>query len=303
MKHLTIWMLLFVCVFSLSAEPRDRAEVEREIDLLNAILTLENASWKAGMTSMSLLSDEDIQQSLGLIEPKLAREEFVFNAAQWPSPGQEVLVPNVTPVRNQKSCGSCVAFGTTAAFEQAYRAKNGETKYFSERYLFFCSPYKGYGCNGGWSLDGGAVAASNSRKGMIESNNCPYVVNGQYYYDCGSGCNSNVQKYTMSYEEISSNSYISVMNQGRVVIIGMQVYADFRDYKSGVYEHLSGGRLGGHCMALVGYGTTRDGKNYWVVKNSWDTTWGDQGYIRILCKSQQKNKDSNIEDYGGYYFE
>lgn len=301
-KWLLLSLVLLLAVTSW-ADPRDRAEVEREIALLNSMLELQQGGWTADVNPIAFLSEEELQGMLGLQVDEVDREQFAFNAAEWPAEGNEVLVENLTEVKNQAKCGSCVSFGTTACFEQTYWAKNNKKVLFSERYLFFCSPYTGYGCNGGWSLNGGAVAASNSSKGMIENDECPYYSNGTYHYDCGSGCNSGAKKYTMPHYRVSANDYIKVLDKNRAIIIGMIVFNDFRYYKSGIYEHLEGQRLGGHCMALVGYGTTKDGKHYWVIKNSWDKTWGDNGFIRVLIKSEQKYKDSNVEDYGGYAFE
>lgn len=298
MKRWMFLAIIMILAVSLVAQ-KDRDEASREVALLNAILEMDNATWQADVNWVTMLSNDELQGMLGMVEPETSREEFVFDPAQWPARGEKI-VDNVTEVKNQKACGSCVAFGTTAAFEQTYWKKNSSKKLFSERYLFFCQPYAGYGCNGGWSLNGGAVAASNSSKGMVEDKSCPYF-DGAYHYDCGTGCSTSAQKYTMGYENVSASNYTKVLDGGRVVIIGMQVYADFRDYKSGVYEHVNGSHLGGHCMALVGYGTTADGKHYWVIKNSWGP-WGDQGYIRVRIKSEQKSKDSNIEDFGGYAF-
>lgn len=291
-------MALMVCSF---AEPKDRAQAQAEVDVLNQILDTHQASWRAEVTDVTLMSDEETQMMMGLIVPEASREEFVVNEEEWPATEGEFIVNNVTPIKNQYQCGSCVAFGTTAAFEQTYWTKTGTKKLFSERYLFFCQPYAGYGCNSGWSLNGGAAAISNSSKGIVEDASCPYY-NGSYHYDCGSGCSTSAQKYTLPYSNVSSVNFISTLNGQKAVIIGMQVYADFRSYKSGVYEHLTGEHLGGHCMTLVGYGTTSDGKRYWVIKNSWGTNWGDQGYLRLRVKSEQQYKDSNIEDFGGYYF-
>jgi C1A family cysteine protease len=300
---MTKWILALALLLSLSlvAQPMDRDQASREIDMLNAMLELDNATWRAGMTEVSMLPYDELQGMMGLIEPEANREEFVFDASRWPGKGQEVIVKGVTKVKNQKQCGSCVAFGTTAAFEQTYWKKNNKKEHFSERYLFFCSPNAGYGCNGGWSLNGGAVAASNTNKGMILDDECKYF-DGSYHYDCGDGCNGKAQKYTMSYKSVSSNGYMDVLDDGYAIIMGMIVYEDFRNYKNGVYEHLSGSRLGGHCMVMVGYGTSKDGEHYWIIKNSWSETWGDKGYLRIRIKDEQQKKDSNAEDYGGYYF-
>ena len=58
------------------------------------------------------------------------------------------------------------------------------------------------------------------------------------------------------------------------------VYEDFMNYKSGVYQHESGKMLGGHAIKILGWGK-EDGLYYWLCANSWDTTWGDNGYFKI----------------------
>jgi cathepsin B len=57
---------------------------------------------------------------------------------------------------------------------------------------------------------------------------------------------------------------------------GFTVYEDFMNYKSGVYKHQTGSQLGGHAVKIVGWG---DG--YWIVANSWGTSWGEKGFFNI----------------------
>jgi len=59
------------------------------------------------------------------------------------------------------------------------------------------------------------------------------------------------------------------------------VYEDFLSYKTGVYKHVSGGALGGHAVKFLGWGV-ENGQKYWLVANSWNPTWGDKGYFKIL---------------------
>lgn len=58
------------------------------------------------------------------------------------------------------------------------------------------------------------------------------------------------------------------------------VYEDFLQYKSGVYVHHTGSALGGHAIKILGYGSL-NGVDYWLCANSWNETWGDQGYFMI----------------------
>jgi len=59
------------------------------------------------------------------------------------------------------------------------------------------------------------------------------------------------------------------------------VYADFPQYKSGVYKHTTGSALGGHAIKILGYGT-EGGDKYWLVANSWNPDWGAAGFFKIL---------------------
>lgn len=60
------------------------------------------------------------------------------------------------------------------------------------------------------------------------------------------------------------------------VTAAFTVYEDFVNYKSGVYRHTSGSALGGHAVKIIGYG-----EDYWIVNNSWNNSWGDNGTFKI----------------------
>jgi len=74
---------------------------------------------------------------------------------------------------------------------------------------------------------------------------------------------------------------------------GFSVYADFLSYKSGVYQHETGGFLGGHAIKILGWGV-EDGTPYWLVANSWNLSWGDKGYFKILRGEDECGIESGI---------
>ena len=75
--------------------------------------------------------------------------------------------------------------------------------------------------------------------------------------------------------------------------VAFTVYEDFMTYKSGIYQHVEGGYLGGHAVKLVGWGV-EDGIEYWKIANSWNETWGEDGYFRIIAGKDE----CGIQDAG-----
>jgi len=73
--------------------------------------------------------------------------------------------------------------------------------------------------------------------------------------------------------------------------VAFTVYADFPAYKTGVYHHVSGSQLGGHAVKLIGWGVENN-VPYWLIVNSWNTDWGNQGLFKI----KRGNNECGIED-------
>ena len=71
-----------------------------------------------------------------------------------------------------------------------------------------------------------------------------------------------------------------IVNNGSVQA-GMSVFEDLLVYKSGVYQHLEGNFIGGHAVKIIGYGIEK-GVKYWLIANSWNDTWGENGFFKIL---------------------
>jgi len=82
------------------------------------------------------------------------------------------------------------------------------------------------------------------------------------------------------------------------------VYQDFYNYKSGVYVYTYGSVVGGHAVKIVGWGVTTAGQNYWIVANSWGTSWGESGYFQIEQGQCGIDTDAiaGIPDLTRFYF-
>merc|ERR1719281_2008812 len=95
------------------------------------------------------------------------------------------------------------------------------------------------------------------------------------------------------------NMQKEIMTNGPIQVAFM-VYKSFMSYKSGVYQKHFWELLleGGHAVKIVGWGT-EDGTDYWKVANSWDTTWGEDGFFRILRGKDQCGMETMGPPYAG----
>jgi cathepsin B len=203
-----------------------------------------------------------------------------FNSSEkWPD--------CIHPIRDQQKCGSCWAFAATEVLSDRFciASNNKINVVLSPQYLLSCD--KGdMGCNGGWP--------AKSWKFIMKSG---LLTDACLPYQSGSGTNPvqcNAVKKCVDGSEwklyyAKKGSSVVLPNptsiQNNILKFGpveaaFAVYEDFIHYKSGIYTHISGSFLGGHAVKIVGWGKEGD-TNYWIVANSWNTTWGEDGFFRI----------------------
>jgi cathepsin B len=187
----------------------------------------------------------------------------------------------VHAIRNQGQCGSCWAFGATEALSDRFAIEEGVDVVLSPQHLVSCDRGN-FGCNGGYLNK----AWDFMQKTGVMTDECyPYTsgTTGQDG-DCKSTCADgsapelyHSKKYTMTSNVKKTQQ--AIQKDGPIEA-AFTVYQDFMSYKSGVYQHTSGGMLGGHAIKALGWGT-EDGVDYWLMANSWDTTWGEDGFFKI----------------------
>jgi C1A family cysteine protease len=195
----------------------------------------------------------------------------------------------VTPVKNQGQCGSCWSFSTTGAMEGAYFVANNKLVSFSEQELVDCDNVD-KGCNGGlmdnafkWVEKNGGLCSESDYK--YESGTTMKA--GACDKSCTNIPNSEIKSYT-DVKQRSDNAMMEAVAQQPVAIAIQANQKDFQLYKSGVFTGSCGTRLD-HGVLTVGYGTSKDGIDYYKVKNSWGTSWGDNGYI-LLGRGDEYNR-------------
>lgn len=191
----------------------------------------------------------------------------------------------VTPVKNQGQCGSCWSFSTTGALEGAYYIKNGVLDSFSEQQLVDCDTRKNggkdMGCNGG--LMDNAFSWIEKNGGLCTEEDYAYTSGTtKTAGTCDTSCTVVSGSEIISYTDVKANSdndMMSALAQQPVSIAIQADQKDFQLYNSGVFTGSCGTKLD-HGVLVVGYGSL-DGEDYYRVKNSWGTTWGDNGYIYL----------------------
>lgn len=201
----------------------------------------------------------------------------------------------VSPVRNQASCGSCYSFATMGMLEARIRilTNNSQTPTLSPQQVVSCSEYS-QGCDGGFPYLIGKYVQD---FGIVDESCFPYT---------GSDSLCTVPKsckriYTADYNYVggfyggcSEEAMMLELVKNGPMGVAFEVYSDFMNYKEGIYHH-SGLRdscnpfeLTNHAVLLVGYGKCpKCGQKFWIVKNSWGSNWGEEGYFRIRRGSDE----------------
>ncbi|KAL0116597.1 hypothetical protein PUN28_009912 [Cardiocondyla obscurior] len=267
-----------------------RLKIFREnLGIIDLLQRNEQATGRYGVNMFADLSPEEFRtRYLGLRPDLQSENEIPLRKAEIPNVD---LPPSfdwrkkgvVTPVKNQGSCGSCWAFSVTGNVEGQYAIKHGQLLSLSEQELLDCDDLDD-GCNGG--LPDNAYRAIEKLGGLELESDYPYEAEDEKCH-----FKKNLAKVQLnSAVNITSNEtqIAQWLVQNGPIAIGINANA-MQFYLGGVshpFKFLCNPKNLDHGVLIVGYGTSRyplfnRKLPYWIIKNSWGKSWGEQGYYRV----------------------
>lgn len=269
-----------------------------DVAAVRAALEEKHHPWVAEENPLTRMGSKDRAKRLGVPLPDREHRASLDKAAaavrssarKTTAPAEGAALPAsfdlrnvsgqnyVSGIRDQGACGSCVAFGSVAVLEGTARYGPRVASMavdLSEAHLYY-----GYGgtvgvtCDTGWMPLPALTFCAGS--GLAFESAWPYSAGNSN----GGSLPSNWQQHRAKVRGIVDLTNKVDQIKKHLVETGpvtgcFIVYTDFFSYRSGVYEQTSGKEEGGHCVGIVGYD---DAQGAWIIKNSWGTGWGMNGY-------------------------
>uniref|UniRef100_A0A3P9ILV2 Cathepsin S n=1 Tax=Oryzias latipes TaxID=8090 RepID=A0A3P9ILV2_ORYLA len=303
--HWELWKKTHSKHYPSEEEDVDRRDLwERNLMLI----TMHNLEYSMGlhtydlsMNHMGDLTQEEILQQFASLRPptNLKREPHLFVGASGSNNIPDEMDWRqkncVTSVKMQGSCGSCWAFSAVGALEGQLCRKTGKLVDLSPQNLVDCSSkYGNHGCNGGFMHQAFQYVIDN--QGIDSDAGYPYVGVTQSCHYSSEYRAANCSQYSFLPEGDEGALKEAIATIGPISVAIDATRPRFAFYRSGVYDDSSCSQNVNHGVLAVGYGTL-NGQDYWLVKNSWGTTFGEQGYIRM---ARNKNDQCGIAMYGCY---
>jgi len=249
---------------------------------MNAEHVLINGEAVFGVTKFSDLTPEEFKATYLTYRPSNRTRNVkdpviegpIANDIDWVSKGA------VTPVKDQGRCGSCWAFSATAAIE-SYAKLSGKygLEVLSAQQINSCDKRDG-GCNGGNTET--AYEYVKGAGGIEKNSDYPYTSGGGSTGSCKFE-RSKIAVTIKGYHSVSrgESALKNALNDGPASLC--LAASSWQSYRGGILERCD--NQVDHCVQGTGY----SGSSYWRIRNSWGTSWGESGFIRLaqgkdLCK-------------------
>lgn len=277
----------------------------------------KNLEWVEGLHPMSILTKDERKKFYGYSKSKA--QSLALNSILYGKFNQKKInidnLPNyvdwrnkgvVTAVKSQGSCGSCWAFASTATIESHVAINTGKLFDLSTQQVATCTPNPNE-CGGQGNCEGATAELAfeylTNSAGLYDEFQLPYT---EYYgqeAQCILPSNTQPKAKISGYVKLEENNYEqllhAVANYGPIAV--SVDASSWHSYASGVFDGCN--QLNpdiNHAVVLVGYGTdTKTNQDYWLVRNSWSASWGENGYIRLLRRNPNNTDNLGEQDYCG----
>jgi len=250
----------------------------------------ENNGVRLGLGKFADLTSTEFKQKYASGGRKADNEVIAKNSKPFDSNAVKDLPDKVdwrtkgavTPVKDQGQCGSCWAFSATGVLEGFYFLKYGTLLSFSEQQIVSCDKGENEGCNGGYPELAVDYAA---KSGLDLEKNYPYkAADAKCKFSAWTAV-----KINTGYQFVTANSTDALKTAIVASPVSVSIEADedvFQHYDSGTIT--SCGAEIDHAVLAVGYT-----KDYFIVKNSWGSDWGNGGYVQISTDNKA-NKGQGV---------
>lgn len=278
------------------------------------------AGWKAGMNDQ--FSNFTIGQFKRILGVRPAPQSDMRDIPVVSHPGKKNVpkefdarqawpqCTNIGRILDQGHCGSCWAFAAVEALSDRFCIHLQQNISLSVNDLLACCGFLcGSGCGGGtpiyaWRYFVHHGVVTEDCDPYFDTTGCSHpgcepqyptpkcvrkCVDGNLLWKSSKHFGANAYKIRSRQNDIMSEVY-----KNGPIEVDFSVYEDFAHYKAGVYKHVTGEYMGGHAVKLIGWGTTEDGEDYWLLANQWNKSWGEDGFFRI----KRGTNECGIEDDG-----
>ncbi|XP_031131405.1 ervatamin-B-like [Ipomoea triloba] len=261
---------------------------KQNLEFIESFNKAGNHSYKLGLNKFSDMSPKEFKATMLTDENNIVHPATKFPKGNSLGNNESTVIdpPNsvnwvergaVTAIRDQLKCGACWAFSTVAAVEGITQIKTGRLVPLSEQQLMDCDETNN-GCGGGWPTK--AFQYVQEANGLMSESDYPYK--GYKQATCATTGGYAAATIT-GFDQVEQGEDAllqAVTNQPVSTVISLDGYV-LQHYESGVFATDCGSGAS-HAITVVGYGATMEGDKYWLVKNSWGTTWGENGYIKMV---------------------
>lgn len=295
------WMSEFGKSYDNQAEYQTRFTLfQKTLRSLEKHATRNDRKYEMGLNHFADLTDEEFQGMLGFIPAEVRTNEVrLTKNIREPSHVDWTEAGCVQHVKDQKSCGSCYSFSATGAIESAHCARTGEMLDLADKDCLDCSfRYGNKGCMGGHMINCFQYFMEDKYDEICYETAYPY--NGKYNVCAEKNCAQDASFHhpVTGFHSVPSGDITAFMAALDSQPLACAIEADheiFRNYKGGIlhddpkqYEDEEQGVCGtglNHGILVTGYefnGDLNDHlNNYIIIKNSWSTKWGDNGYVKV----------------------